>query len=50
MIRYPVQIYPLQRFGNLLCLNASVVGPQGDRTTKWGIVNRIWRGDLGLWR
>jgi predicted aspartyl protease len=31
MIRYPVQIYPLQRFGNLLCLNASVVGPQGDR-------------------
>jgi Aspartyl protease len=31
MIRYPVQIYPLQRFGNHLCLNASVVGPQGDR-------------------
>jgi predicted aspartyl protease len=31
MIRYPVQIYPLQRFGNLLCLNASVSGPQGDR-------------------
>jgi predicted aspartyl protease len=31
MIRYPVQIYPLQRFGNLLCLNASVVGLQGDR-------------------
>jgi predicted aspartyl protease len=31
MIRHPVQIYPLQRFGNLLCLNASVGGLKGDR-------------------
>ena len=31
MIRYPVQIYPLQRLGNLLTLNASVNGREDDR-------------------
>jgi predicted aspartyl protease len=31
MIRYPVQIHPLQRLGKLLTLNASVTGRAGDR-------------------
>jgi predicted aspartyl protease len=31
MIRYPIQIYPVQKVGNLLWLNASVGGQGSDR-------------------